>query len=302
MLELALLLPIYMLIFFIVWTTGDIGLISTQSHLGARYAAWRREPDSGGTVMNAVAGGAIRARALTGTRGALPGYGRKPGEGYIPVSLRYWSQSSNKDAFSFRTYNLEAPLAWKGRTAAQGSISIKEKDVEDVIKEHSSHFIAPSAVSSKFPVDVGNAKNFKYSEKMLAAAMEGDYGYGEKMPWLQRQVAMTALTMRGAAGITSRYLYRSTHTVLLGSRYFTMVPGYYEKIGTGEQLRSVNQDYLRDHYDVVAPVGRAKAQRNMLRNPAALRNELGNRDSVTEDGKLHQLHFIHARKDLNPPF
>lgn len=302
MLELALLLPIYMLVFYAVWTAGDIGQVSTQAHLGARFAAWRRAPDTASSVANTIGGGTIRAQALFGTPRGIKGYARQPGRaGYQSVSLQYWEQAMAEEAFSYHAYALAPPLAWTGRAVPGSLVSDKEADADAAIKKHADNFVSPSGVDTVFPVDAGSADAFKYSPKMLAAAMEGDYGYGEKIPWLQRRVAMTGITMRGVAGITARNLYRSTHTVVLGTRYFTLVPNYYDKVGVGDSLAGVEDKMLRDYYDVVAPTGRARMQRNTLRNPSALRDEL--RDNrLTEGGRLHQLHFIGARGDLKPPF
>lgn len=303
MLELALLIPLYMLVFFAVWTAGDIGLVSQTAHLGARYAAWTREPVTANAAMNAVAGGTLRAAPVTGAFSSR-GYAHRPGkDGFVAESsMLHWTQIRREEAFSFKNYLFAPPLAWTGRATVNSfKPDSKESDADTALSGHSGHYLTPSDVISAFPANHGDAEGFKYSASMLATAMEGDFSYGEKMPWLERKTARAAFSMRGAAGITSRNSFASTHTVTLGKKYFTMVPDYYVKIGEGKPLSTIDGKFISLYYGKVSPIGHSPAQRVMLRNPRALRHELTNKSKVDGE-KLHQLHYVKAREDLVPPF
>lgn len=306
MLELALLLPIYMLIFFAVWTMGDVGLVSSQVHLASRYAAWRRAPQSQAHVAERVGGGTLRAKLVTGQGAGIvaAGYAHLPNNKYTSASgMTYWHQHSAPELFSYPVWDsLESPLINTGRAVGSTVDEDDEPDYKSVLSSHDGHFMTSSGYTDKFPsANTGNNKDvayLKYNSSMLAAALEGDYSYGKNMPWLQRKVATAAVSMRGVAGITSRRNFVSTHTVLLGARYHTMIPDYYSKVGSGESLAENN--YLLYHHRV-AHDSDSTMQYDSSRDARAYKYIVSD-SSLTEGGKYHQLHRIAAREKLSPPF
>lgn len=307
MLELALLLPVYMLIFFVVWTFGNMGLMSSQAHLGSRYAAWKRAPASPNSVQEAVAGGTFMGRVYTGSVGGLTGYAHQPeNQGYVRVSnLGFWGQHTAREMYSYVTYDLAAPLPQVRMAKSSLKSDESEPSAKDAVEKHSdSDFVGNtlSQVSEKFPTAVDNPKDFGYSEQMLATALEGDGSYGDDMPWLVRHVSRTGVTAMGVGGVVHRADYLSTHTVLLGIRYHTAVPNYYDgnSIGVGTSYANIDRTL---YYNRVPRAGSGHSEylRKTLRNTAAFRQDDGNTAEV-KGGRHHQLHFMKARDSLSPKF
>lgn len=249
MLELILILPIYILLLFMVWTFGDIGLVSSQAHQSSRFLAWKRNPVDRSVVMDAF-GKRLRGTAGSGSETVyFYGYG---GHKRGAVAQAWGNGVEVPAAHSFNLYgNQDAGIEG---SYANRETSLRRLEASEV--DHSGQFVGPPAgnVYAKYPTTTDHNHHFT----LLDAALAGDVYYkmdssssgpvstgagktatgAERIPWLRRRYGTTTIHLRGAAGITSWKAFTSRHTVLLGNGYQSAPEKYYGSgAGPEYQLR-----------------------------------------------------------------
>ena len=217
-LEFVLTLPVYLLILYAVMTVGDLGLTATQSHIGARMAAWRRTDDI--TVEQAVAGN-LRRVSLEHETINFP---TLEVDGKIEQrSAPAWKSMEVPAAFNFSYHTLAAPFGKSGKSPLDLFFEWQRELHKDLLGIDAPHLL------DILGVELENKQDRILSNAMLGdltrsgAAEEKDSG----VPWMRRRYAATSMQYWGAANIVVPTGFKAQHTVVLGDGYRSSKPDAY---------------------------------------------------------------------------